>query len=222
MKRLIRILKSNKGFTLLELMVALAISSIVLLMIYGANRSITFAIHDMSGIGEFYENVNMAIRRMDREISCTLQNRYNRDLFLVGENSPYPPWKGSIHLVSVVKSDLYISSSYSEPTFSSDVKEISYYLKEDPSYQDIYFLMRREALEYDDKPEEGGTESILLENVIDMKIEYTEDKINDWSTKWDSRERNRFPRGVKVTLTLRNYRGTDEVFSFTSLLNRFE
>ncbi|MBN2434323.1 MAG: prepilin-type N-terminal cleavage/methylation domain-containing protein [Spirochaetes bacterium] len=224
MKKFIKRLKSNEGFTLLELLVAVTISSIVMMMIYGANRTIMFAIHDMSGIADFYENTNMAIRRMDRDLSCTLQDRYNKELFLVGENNPYPPYMGRINMVTVVKSEIYVAGSYSEPAFNSDIKEISYFLKPDPSYPDMFFLMRKESIEYnkDDENKPQGIDSILLENVIDMRIEYTEDKINDWSQNWDSRDRNRFPFGIRVTLTLRNYRGQDEIFTFTSLLNRYQ
>ncbi|MFW6366354.1 MAG: PulJ/GspJ family protein, partial [Spirochaetota bacterium] len=70
----------QSGFSLLEVLVAATVSSIILMMIYTAHRSIMFSVRDMAGIAEFYENVNLASRRIDRDLQCTLTVDDNKRL----------------------------------------------------------------------------------------------------------------------------------------------
>ncbi len=209
------------GFSLLEVLVAATVSSIVLLMVYTAHRSIMFSVRDMSGIAEFYENVNLATRRIDRDIQCILSQKENKGLFLIGENGIGEPYKGTLNFVTTMKSEPVITGSISQQTHLSDIKEVGYYLKEDPNFPGVHFLMRREASIYDEeKEEEGGRSSILLENVADIRFEFGSRNSSNWDSKWDSEVKNGYPSAVKTTLKVKNYRGTTESFTFISLLDR--
>jgi len=77
--------------------------------------------------------------------------------------------------------------------------------------------MRREEHHYDDQPESGGKESIMLENVTDIRFEFRQR--NTWTDTWDSRKYRKFPSAIRVTLKLKNFRGNEEVFIFTSYIN---
>ncbi len=210
----------QSGFSLLEVLVAATVSSIILMMIYTAHRSIMFSVRDMAGIAEFYENVNLASRRIDRDLQCTLTVDDNKRLFLVGENAMSEPYKGSVSFVTAMKSDLYVSGSLSDHAHTSDIKEVGYYLKEDPVYPGIFFLMRREAPVYDEERTEGGHSSILLENVVDIRFEFGLANTPNWDARWDTETKTRFPDAVRTTLTVKNYRGTSETFTFVSLLKK--
>ena len=78
--RIKRSLMSSSGFSLIEIIVATAVSSVILLMIYSAHRSIMSAIHDLTGVADFYENVNLTIYRIDRDLSCAYFNKANKRL----------------------------------------------------------------------------------------------------------------------------------------------
>lgn len=210
---------NNNGFTILEMLVAAAISSVIMIMILQAHRTIMFSVKDMMGIAEFHENINLAVRRMDQDITSTLTESDNDSLFFIGENTPHEPFKGKLSFVTIMRTDIILSGAVTEETHKADIREISYYLKEDPLIPDLYFLIRREAYTYDDKPEEGGHESILLENVTDIKFEFTEKKINNWDSAWDLEKKNRFPKAVKITLTVKDYRKQEETFTVISCLN---
>lgn len=212
--------KTSAGFSLLEVLVAATVSSIVLMMIYTAHRSIMFSVRDMAGIAEFYENVNLATRRIDRDIQCAYIHDDNDDLFLVGDASVTEPYKGSLHFVTVMKSDLYVTAAPHKHAHTSDIKEVGYFLKEDPNYPGLFFLMRREAVTYDEEKKKGGRASILLENVEDIRFEFGSGNSPDWDSRWDTETKNRFPSAVKTTLKVKNYRGQTETFSFISRLEK--
>jgi type II secretory pathway component PulJ len=198
------------------MLVAMALSSLILLIMYSAHRAITFRIRDFTEVADFYENVNLAIRRIERDITATLYTKDNKKLFFIGENKPDELAQGTINFVTVNRNNFNMVGSVSKELHSCDIKEVGYYLKEDSKFEGLFFLMRRTANQYDDKYDEGGTESLLLKNVVDIKFEFANN--NSWEKKWNSTEHKRFPEAVKTTLIVKNFRGVEESFIFLTLL----
>ncbi len=219
-KNIKKVFLNNSGFSLIEIIVATAVSSVILLMIYSAHQSIMSAIQDLTGVADFYENINLAIYRMDRDLSCAYFKKSNKKLSLIGENDRGSVRNGKLNFVTIDHEDLLLTIDTKKETHRSDVREVGYSLREDKDVQNLFHLVRREENHYDNMPEEGGRESILLENVVDIRFEFSQR--NTWIDKWDSRKYNRFPRAIRVTLKAKNYRGIDEEFTFISYLNLLE
>ena len=218
LKRYIRKLRNDSsGFTLFEVVVGIAVSTLVLLMIYSSHRSITKAVYQVTGIADFYENVNLAVRRIDKDISCAYFNKDNKNIILAGKNNYESPFNGILNFVTVDHQDLSILSNPKTPYPRSDIKEVGYSLTPDKKIHDIFFLVRREKVHVDSEPETGGDQDVLLENVVDLKFEFR--KGNDWTKSWDSRETNVFPKIIKTTLTVKNYNNQEEEFVFISKIN---
>ncbi len=214
-------IKSSNGFSLLEILVATTVSSLILLLVYTAHRSIMLSINDLTGIADFYEHVNLAVNRIDKDISSTYYDRYNKKLIFVGENDYSGKSNGRIDFVCVDYNEFSVRGKLDKPNPVSDVREMGYFLKRDDIPDDkgnyLYNLVRREQIHYDDEPQSGGEESIILENIVDIKFEF---RIrNRWTDKWDSRKYRKFPSAVKTNLKVRNYRGNDEEFVFISYIN---
>lgn len=220
-KKIVNIIRedifSDSGFSLIEVLVAIAISSVILLLIYSVHSSITLAIHNFTGVADFYENVDLAINRIDRDISCSYFNRNNKKLCFIGECDNNTPYNGKLNFVTVDYKDFFMLINPKEQYHRSDIREVGYFLEPDDEIQDLFYLMRREENHYDDDPESGGESSILLENVVDLKFEFR--KGNDWTNNWDSREHQRFPKTIRTTLKVRNYSEKDEEFIFISYIN---
>ena len=210
-------LSNSSGFTLFEVVVGIAVSSLVLLMIYSSHSSITKAVYQVSGIADFYENVNLAVRRIDKDISCAYFNRDNKNIILAGRNNYESPFNGALNFVTVDHQELSILSNPKIAYPKSDIKEVGYSLKPDKKIRDIFFLARREKLHFDAEPETGGVQDILLENVVDLKFEFR--KGNDWTNSWDSKEINTFPKIIRTTLRVKNYNNQEEEFVFISKIN---
>lgn len=208
---------NNAGFTLLEMIVAVALSSLILILVYSVHRSITTSITNLTGVADFYENVNLAVNRIDRDISCAYFAKENKNICFISESNYEQPYKGKLNFVTVDHKDFSMLYNMHASYPVSDVKEVGYFLEPDPKFSELFFLVKREENHYDDDPEEGGHKNILLENVLDIKFEFKQG--NDWAKKWDSRENNRIPEAVKTTLQVRNYNGADEEFVFISRIS---
>lgn len=205
----------NGGFTLIEILVATALASIILVMAYASYRSIFDSIKRSTGRSEFYENVNLALMKIDRDISNAYYNRSNKNITFICETNR----SGSrLDFVTVNHADFLIAGKRSTPVHMGDIKEVGYFLREAKNTVDLFHLIKREKNNYwDDTPLEGGTEHVLLPNVVSLKFEFN--KGNDWVEEWDSRQNNMFPRSVKTTLVVKNYQAQEEKFEFVSLIN---
>lgn len=214
---------SGEGFSVLEMLVATAVASIILLMVYTAHHAIMDSINHLTKVSVFYETVNLAITRIDSDISSAYINKYNKKLVFTSRNNRGAPYEGIINFVTI---DYQKFSMLGDPRKEypfSDIREVSYYLKRDSDQSGItvkYRLMRREDRSYDEDPEAGGRTSILLNDVKDIRFEF---KVrNDWTDSWDSKSNNKFPTAVKTTLVVQNYKGKEESFIFITRINMVE
>ncbi len=211
----------NSGFSLVEMIVVLAISSIIILIIYSGHTSISTAIHSWVGVADFYENVNLAINRMDKDITNLHFNKSNRKkICFIGESNYETPYNGKFNFVTVDHNDLNMISDMGRAYRKSDIKEVGYFLEPDEEIPDLYYLMRREDHHYDDEPEEGGETNILLENVVDLRFEFKTKYGRDWSNKIDSRNVYKLPKAVKTTLVVKDYNEKEITFSFLTMVSR--
>lgn len=208
---------NSSGFTLFEVVVAIAVSSLILIMVYSSHSSITRAVYQVTGIADFYENVNLALGRIDKDISCAYLNRNNKNIILSGKSNFEYPFNGKLDFVTIDHKELSILSNSKTPYPKSDVKEIGYFLKQDKKIRDLFFLERREKRHFDDEPDSGGESDIILENVVDLKFEFK--KGNDWTNNWDSKQNNTFPKFIRTTLKIRNYNKQEEEFVLISKIN---
>jgi type II secretion system protein J len=210
-------ISSNSGFSLIEVLVTMALSSLILLMLYASHTSIMSAINDLTGVAEFYENVNLTINRIERDLSCAYFDKNNKAAFFLGENGQAPYYSGKINFVTVNYQDFSMLSNPKKELRQSDIREVGYFLKRDKEYEGLSSLYRREDIYYDDDPENGGIESVLLDNVVDIRFEF---RLRiDWTDTWDSRKLNKFPDTVRTTIKLKNYRGVEEEFVIVSFIN---
>ncbi len=205
----------NAGFTLIEIMVATALASIIMTMAYVSYRSIFDSIKRSTGRAEFYENVNLALMKIDQDISNAYYTRGNKNITFISENVR---GNSRIDFVTVNHNDFLLAGKKNTPVRMSDVREVGYFLSEAKNTVDLFHLMKREKINYwDEDPLTGGTEYMLLPNVVSLKFEFH--KGNDWADDWDSRQNNMFPRAVKTTMVVKNYQAQEEKFEFVTLIN---
>jgi type II secretion system protein J len=216
-RRIGRIRGGDDGFTLIELVVAAAISSVILLMVYSAHTAIMNTIRDLTKVAGHYEEVNLALSRVDGDISCAYINRSHKKTYFFGGNNRSAPHEGKIRFVTVNRRAFPMLSSPAREHHCSDVHEVSYYLKPDRSAPDLFYLVRRESISYDDEAENEGAESVLLRNVTDLKFEFM--LKNSWTDSWDSKRDSKYPEMVKTSIKLKKAHAGDEEFVFTSLVS---
>lgn len=209
----------HNGFTLVEVVIAISIMAILSLL---TQRSIQQAVRQKNKIQSNLERsseLRSAFRVMERDIQMAFH--------FVGYNDFTPPptsqtpnqnnnndddsdktvFKGTeerVDFTSLSNSRIYTAS------FGSDQNEVGYYTSDcrmlsRPS-ETSNCLWRRVSKIIDDDVTEGGTETVLLENVSNLQFKYYNNKTQEWLEEWnsdqtqDNRTAGRFPDAVEIVV----------------------
>lgn len=218
--------QKKKGFTLIELMLAIAISVVVVGTVYVTFYQSHKVTKSIMAQTEVYQMARLCMDRMMKDLNCIYFSPYlvlDEDLKsnqkanelaqkyrLIGKNEN-DGTNDTDRLYFTTTSDIGLGDK------SGILNEVDYELKEDPDNKGMYFLIRRE----DNKPHDGITESgrnpgmEIAENVVSMNIVYY-DKSGKESDEWDASSTSppALPHMIKITLTFKN--GND-TYTFTGV-----
>ena len=203
---------SQRGMTLLEILVSLAILAMVSTLIYGAFDGMQRARTGIARIGDRYHQGRQALARMSREIQSAFLSLQQPQLYTAALRT-------QIFLgTDSGTNDRLDFTSFSHKRLlrnvhESDQNELSYFIARDPERSDKYDLVRREQKEIDLDPTKGGVVSVLCEDVTAFDVQYLEPLNDTWLDSWDSSQQasqytfNRLPLQVRIQLTLKGGEG---------------
>jgi general secretion pathway protein J len=207
----------RRGFTLLEVILAVAILALVGTMVYGGfsqtalNKARVESDVDRSRI------VHMALERMSRELTMAFVSTHANpsvDLRVV-ETAFIGKDNGRddrIDFTSFSHRRLYRNAP------ESDQNEISYFVAEHPDDPDVQVLARREQNRIDDDPRRGGKSQIMVEDIDEFNVEYYDPLLSEWVQTWDTEDvlaqPNRLPTQVRIRLTVKDPRRPRETQAF--------
>ena len=197
-----------KGFTLIEVMIALGLLALIGVSVASSMTSSFYATDLVSTNNERFHEGRQVMTRISREL---------RMAFLRAE----PPQEAREEDPAVLTrfkgedDEIYFASTSHMPIYKgvreSDQTEISYFLarrNNDTEYKGKT-LFRRESKRIDDRPDKGGHIWPVVDGVKTFKIEYWDDskEIGDdaWERSWDSHENELeplLPARVRITLEL--------------------
>lgn len=185
-----RILSSQSGLTLLQLMVAVIISSLVAIGIHGTFRAGMNAWRTTDKMTELYQEARVVLERMSSEIrSAFLCN--DGDIKFIGmDRTDGDKSSDILNFVSTV-------NSYDETESYGDLCEIGYFLYDDPD-TGVRGLWRRVQAPPDDDPVYGGTMDELAPWVTQLNFRYFNG--NEWLDSWDSSAQRSLPLMVEVSI----------------------
>jgi general secretion pathway protein J len=205
----------RRGFTLLEVMVAVAILAVVTTMTWGSMTK-TFhtkrAIEDAAGR---YRTVRVALDRMARDIGQAFLSQNEdtaqpeRRTLFVGKNK---------FGVSELRFSYFGHQRLYQDANECDTAQVGYYSLRNRETGKTD-LMRRETrrlqhLKLDDNPGETDT---LCDDVVKLKFDYWDSRDKQWREEWDTTaadgQPDRLPARVRVTLTVHDERGREVPFS---------
>ncbi|MBI3990640.1 MAG: prepilin-type N-terminal cleavage/methylation domain-containing protein [Candidatus Omnitrophica bacterium] len=183
-----------RGFTLLEILIAIAIVAIILVVVQSSYVKSVQAIKDCRERIEIYQIGRFVLDRMPREISCAYSGKTG--LFFNGDDK-------KMEFTSA-------SKPQSEKMAESDIWELKYSLGEEKDERDRVILWRQAD---EDRQE-------LAENVKDINFYYLPPGENSspetgWVRAWDSGKTKSLPKAVKIELTLEDNYGEKGFFTTT-------
>lgn len=200
---------TRRGFTLIEVIVAMAITAAIGAMTLGTFRQVDRAQEVARAQADRYSAARLALTRLAREASMAfLSEHYDRNR--IRERPSL--WVG--------REDELLFTTFSHQRLSRDAREsdqavVEYTLGDDPGDPGKKALFRREKARVDDEPDRGGRRDLVADHVAAFRIQYWDAKKKEWVREWSTRsvERaNELPSRVRVELDLALADGRTERF----------
>ncbi len=221
MARIRRNVPVQRGMTLLEILVSLAILAMVALLIYGAFDSMSRGKKGEAMRAERARQGREALLRITRELSSAYLSMHQptnlalvtaRTAF-VGQNStPFDR----------LDFTAFAHRRLTKDAKESDECEVGYFVAEDPDVSGKMDLVRREQTPIDLEPLKGGVVNVLAEDVEGFDVRYLDPMTSLWTETWDtttaSAQLNRLPLELRITLTLKGVPGMDSTTFSTKMM----
>lgn len=198
--------RRTRGFTLVEVLIALAIMSLVMVALY-SSLDATLRARDqievesrVARLGpEILDIVEADLRRA--WIIGILDDRVFRGESRMIDGEP----ADSLSLLTHV--DSTITRRVGEREVASDVCETGYRLRRNPLLPDVRELWRRQSFHVDEQPlenDEHGVYELLHDRVVRFQVRYREevDRYAEELHDWDASARHRLPALVEIELAL--------------------
>lgn len=220
-----RRLRSEAGFTLLEVMVAIGILAGITATVFVIFRNSAEIQETVRGQSELASMGRIGLSRMEREIGQAFLSTARKtrpagmsdnaddtfETLFIGEDSdPFD----TLNFTARSHRKLYRDSK------ECSLTEIGFY--EEPDRESRYFkLMHREEDRIDGEPTEGGEVMVLARSVKALNFRYFDEQKNEWLEEWDTTgpdQTNRLPRSVEVTLVIVDASGDERTWISKVLL----
>ncbi len=204
---------AQRGVTLIEIMIAVAITAVMGVMVMGAFQRTYAAKETTEAQDERFSSALVALSRLSRELSqAFLSDHYDRKRF----REPPTLFRGK----DGGERDDLLFTTMGHARLVRDAKEsdqavVEYSVEPDPDRPGEDALFRREKARIDEEPERGGAKAIVCEHVASFDVQYWDWKRQEWAREWvtNSAERQSIlPTRVKVRLGLKMPDGKERAF----------
>ena len=187
------------GFTLLEVLVAMAITAVIGVLTLGSFRQVDRAQEIARDQGDRYAGARLALSRLAREVELAfLSEHYDHGRF---RERP---------TLFLGKEDDLLFTTMAHQRLARDAREsdqavVEYTLEADPAHAGAMALFRREKARLDEEPDRGGRKDLVADHLRTFRLQYFDPKkrelVREWSTRAVDHPRD-LPARVRVELEL--------------------
>jgi general secretion pathway protein J len=201
----------DSGFTLIEVMLALAIFAFVTTIMLGSFTQTANSKRAIQSAQERTHTVRVALTRMTREIEMAFLSSSentsltNRRTMMVGSTRAD---------VDELLFSTFAHQRLRAGAAEADTAVVSYFGERDPDDRRILNLMRRETrrLQAEDPNTLVGESYVLCPDVSRVKINFYDHKRKEWLTDWNTLNasgQQYLPTHIRITLTVFDERGQE-------------
>jgi general secretion pathway protein J len=202
---------ATQGFTLIEVMVAMAIFASMTTLIWGSFSLTANSKRKIEEIEDRYHQLRLGMNRLAREISMAYLSKNDvagavkpRTMFVSQRNA---------------RIDDLTFSSLAHIVLRENAKEcdqsvIRYFASPDPNDRKRTHVMRRESRRLGgQQPGEDGPAYIIIEDVEALHFQFFDEPANEWKESWNTTsadgQPDRLPKKVRIALTIRDENGRE-------------
>lgn len=204
--------RSEQGFTLLEMLVAVVIISVILGVIYGsfAGTSRTYALLEANE--DVYQTAQTFLGMISRELRSAYFNPNVSQGFMgIGTEDDLEE-KETDSIYFVTRSHRRSRTNAKEGFLA----EIGYFFDTE-TLTDEKQLFKSIDATVDEDIQDGGTLYPLTDRVDSLKFSYYDKKGDTWLEEWDGQKMGRLPDRIQVELDIRD--DGDHVTHFRTTIN---
>lgn len=197
--------QSARGFTLLEVLIAVGVMTMISTLIFTAFSSLERSREGIRRVSERYREGRMALARIGHELQgAYLSKHLPIDINLATTKTQFIGEPGAP--ADRVDFNAFVNRRMDRDSAQSDQAEVSYFGQENPQDDGITDLIRRINPRLDLEPEKGGTGQVLARDIDLFDLKYLDPMLGDWVEEWDSTQSlgkfERLPWQIKITLVL--------------------
>jgi len=186
----VRAVTKRTAFTLVEVLVAVTIGSLLLASVVSATRALAKSRESVDLRATRESSARQAMEAIVGALRNVRCDPTSKDPLVLGVEGGGDQPGGRIDLL--VTSDRRCRQDATE----SDQYELSFFL-EQRAGQPLPSLMCRRDHAFDDYPNDGGLVGVVADGIVELSFEYLSDE--RWQTHWSELER-RLPDAVRVTV----------------------
>ena len=207
--------RASSGFTMIELMLALAIFALITTIMFGSFSQTASSKRMIQSDQERTHAVRVALMRMTREIEMAYWSD-NENTAITNRRTLFV---GSARVdVDELMFSTFAHQRLRGGAAEGDTALISYFGARDPDDRRILNLMRRETrrLQAEDPRTLPGEAYILCPDVSKVKFAYYDHKKKEWATDWSTLDASGMPylpTHIRITLTILDQRGREVSYS---------
>jgi general secretion pathway protein J len=187
---------AEAGFTLLEIVLAVALVALIMALVYGVVVSTVQAAEKIDELTHGSEIGPAILAQIREDLSAAFLPDANQEYF-VGQDRAGRDRIDFISSVAVFASE----TAQTEPRLTT-VNELGYQVKEAPDRSDGLILYRRVDPFIDAEPLRGGRLTMLADGVTQFRISYSNGA--DWQSTWSTgKNEGRLPASLRIELKIR-------------------
>lgn len=205
--------KGLKGFTLLEVLVSVAILAIIMAAVYSAYTSNVEAIQMARENGQVQQMARIVLDQMSKDLESAISElpvpSENVQLGLIGKTE-----EGEGKRLDRIDFTTLTHITLNDQDPSTDLCAVGYRVVQDAEQENVLVLTRRDNLTPGNDLTEGGDIQEMARNVVEFKITYVNsqgEELDSWNSE-ESGAASQLPVLIKIRLVLKDGLDREHVF----------
>lgn len=207
------------GFTLLEVLLAVAITAMVMVTVSTSFLATLRARETVASLSESTEAGPRILTLLERDLRGLWHHNIGNNKILVGQNLDIASFEADrIDFITSTDPVGVLIDQYDLPQRPT-LTEVGYWLRDNREIPGLMELWRREDPMVDDELLEGGTFQLVHDRIKSFSIRYYETTGFEAEEilEWDSSEEDKLPRRIEIEFELERKLGNRNVVSDAEL-----